>query len=72
MQVSETTRIHVRFAGHSEDFNLAALDLRPNWQDAELRSALARRLDCSPSALTDYVIKREEQAIIVRPMAIYG
>ncbi len=72
MQGTETTRLHVRFAGRSEDLELAALNMAPTWREAELRSALARHLDCTPSDLRDYVIKQEEQTIIVRPMAIYG
>ena len=40
--------------------------------DAELRTALARRYDCAMADLEKYVIVREQQAIIVRPVAIYG
>ena len=64
--------LHVRFAGRSEELDLNALALRPDANDAELRAALAKRYDCAISELDDYVIVREPQAIIVRPVAIYG
>jgi hypothetical protein len=72
MRTLDTSRLHVRFAGRSEDLDLASLDLRPNASDGEIRQALAKRYDCSPSVLDDYIIQREPQAIIVRPVAIYG
>ena len=72
MQVLNSTHLHVRFDGHSDDIDLATLGLRPDARDAEIRSALARHYDCSAAQLNDYVIQREPQAIIVRPMAIYG
>ncbi len=40
--------------------------------DATLRAALARRYDCAAEDLAQYVIVREPQAIIVRPVAFYG
>ena len=72
MLMFETTRLHVRFAGRSEELDLAALDLRPDASDAELRTALARRYSCAAADLDEYVVVREPQAIIVRPIAIYG
>ncbi len=72
MLTTETTLLHVRFAGRSEDVDLSELGLEPSATDAELRAALARRYDCSVSDLDGYVVVREPQAIIVRPVAIYG
>lgn len=73
MQATETTVMHVRFAGRSEDLDLATLgSIGPNASDQAIWSTLASRYDCSAVDLTDYVIVREPQAIIVRPKAIYG
>jgi hypothetical protein len=72
MLMFETTRLHVRFAGRSEELDLAVLDLRPDASDAELRTALAQRYGCAAADLDEYVVVREPQAIIVRPVAIYG
>lgn len=69
---AETMRLHVRFEGRSEDLDTAELRLAPNVGDAELRAALARRYDCAPADFDGYVIVREPQAIIVRPIAFYG
>lgn len=69
---AETKRLHVRFEGRSEDLDLAALGLRPDCTDVELSDALARRYGRPVSALREYVVVREPQAIIVRPEAFYG
>jgi hypothetical protein len=72
MHAIEKTLLHIRFAGRSEDMELAALGLRPEATDAELRAALAQRYDCAVADLQDYIVVREPQAIIVRPLAFYG
>ncbi|HEU5098212.1 MAG TPA: hypothetical protein VFU22_04300 [Roseiflexaceae bacterium] len=72
MLLTETTRLHVRFNGRSEDLALDTLGLGCDAGDNELRAALARRYDCPADALDGYVIVRGPQAIIVRPVAIYG
>ena len=72
MLLAETIRLHVRFNGRSEDLDLDTLGLGHNASDAELRAALARRYECPAGALDEYVIIREPQAIIVRPVAFYG
>ncbi|NJP06508.1 MAG: hypothetical protein HC837_13230 [Chloroflexaceae bacterium] len=64
--------LHVRFNGQSEELDLAVLHLGADVSDTALREALARHYDCSQEALDEYVIVREPQAIIVRPLAIYG
>ena len=69
---TETMRLHVRFNGHSEDLDLATLELGRDASDSELRAALARRYDCAVDDFASYVIAREPQAIIVRPIAFYG
>jgi hypothetical protein len=72
MLTLETPTLHVRFAGRSEELELAALDLTPDVSDGELLQALARRYGAPPAVLTEYVVVREPQAIIVRPIAFYG
>lgn len=72
MLTDSQTLLHVRFNGRSEELDLAALGLQPGMSDVELRTALARRYDCTLADLEEYVIVREKQAIIVRPVAIYG
>ena len=72
MLTTDTVRLHVRFDGRSEDLDLDMLGLRHDASDAELRAALARRYDRPAGALDEYVIVREPQAIVVRPVAVYG
>ena len=72
MLMTDAVRLHVRFEGRSEDLDLPALGLRHDASDAELRAALARRYDRPADALDEYAIVREPQAIVVRPVAIYG
>jgi hypothetical protein len=69
---TEPLRLHVRFNGRSEDLDLETLGLGYDAGDAEIRAALARRYDCVVDELAGYVIVREPQAIIVRPIAFYG
>jgi hypothetical protein len=72
MLTRETMALHVRFNGRSEDLDLATLELEHDASDTELRAALARRYDCTIDDLANYMIAREPQAIIVRPIAFYG
>jgi hypothetical protein len=72
MLTTEAVRLHVRFNGRSEDLELATLELGCDASDTELRVALARRYDCAVDDFANYVIAREPQAIIVRPIAFYG
>ncbi|NJN15003.1 MAG: hypothetical protein HC822_01170 [Oscillochloris sp.] len=72
MFVSENQVVHVRFNGRSEQLDFAALDLTPDAGDAELRAAIAQRYQCELRTLDEYVIVREPQAIIIRPIAYYG
>ncbi|HEU5013365.1 MAG TPA: hypothetical protein VFT66_12660 [Roseiflexaceae bacterium] len=72
MLLTNSTRLHVRFNGRSEDLDLAVLDVRADASDDELRAALAQRYRCAASAFDEYIVVREPQAIIVRPIAFYG
>lgn len=65
-------RVHIRFEGRSEDLELAQLGLAPGASDAELIAAIARRYDRPAEALADYVVAREAEALIIRPVAYYG
>lgn len=64
--------LHVRLNGRSHDYELSELGLCCDVCEQELRQALAQLHDLSPEELDNYVIVREEQAIIVRPVALYG
>ena len=72
MATAATSLLHVRFAGRSEEFDIAELDLSPEASDIDLRAALAKRYDCGIWDFDGYVIVRDVQAIIVRPIAIHG
>jgi hypothetical protein len=64
--------VHVRFDGRSEELTLAALNLASNASDIQIRQALTSHFDLPASYLDTHVIVRTNQAIIVRPEAIYG
>jgi hypothetical protein len=72
MATAAISLLHVRFAGRSEEFELAELALSPEVGDADLWTALAKRYDCKIENFDGYVIVRDMPAIIVRPVAIYG
>lgn len=72
MLLNETPTLHVRFAGRSEELRLADLGLPADVSDSELRAALARRYERPLGELEGYVVAREPEAIIVRPIAYYG
>lgn len=64
--------LHVRLNGHSHTYELSELGLCCDVCEQELRQVLAQLHDLAPEQLEDYVIVREKQAIIVRPVALYG
>lgn len=64
--------VHVRFAGRSEELTLATLNLTDNASDTQIKRAVARHFDLSPTYLDELVVVRTSNAIIVRPEAIYG
>lgn len=72
MLATNETLLHVRFNGQSEELDLQTLDLPSDASDVVLREALAKRYDVPAAALDAYMIVREPQAIIVRPIAVYG
>jgi len=64
--------VHVRFDGRSEELTLVVLGLNSDATDAQIKRAVVRHFDLPASHLDTYVIVRTDQAIIVRPEAIYG
>ncbi|MBX5450371.1 hypothetical protein [Thermogemmatispora sp.] len=64
--------LHLRYAGRSEELLLSKLGLSWQASDAEIKEAVARHLDVACDRLASYVVVRTNQAIIVRPEALYG
>ena len=64
--------VHVRFDGRSEELTLVVLGLNSDANDAQIKRAVVRHFDLPAGHLDMYVIVRTDQAIIVRPEAIYG
>jgi hypothetical protein len=64
--------LHVRFQGRSTEMALVSLHLDPYATDRQIKEAVAAYLEHPASALDDHVVVRTEQAIIVRPEAVYG
>jgi hypothetical protein len=71
-EITGTPVVHVRFDDHSEELSLTALRLNLAATDAEVKYAVACHLDRPVAELANHVIVRTDQAIIVRPEAIYG
>ena len=64
--------VHVRFDGRSEELTLVVLGLNSDATDVQIKRAVVRHFDLPASHLDMHVIVRTDQAIIVRPEAIYG
>ena len=64
--------VHVRFGGRSEELTLALLDLNDTATDAQIKQAITGHFDLPAQALDNHVVVHTNQAIIVRPEAIYG
>jgi hypothetical protein len=73
IKVNQTPRVHVRFEGHSYDFNVGEFNLNPQPSDAEVRLALAMFFEVPLSRLAPYVIERHGNGnLTVRPEAVFG
>ncbi|GCE28404.1 hypothetical protein KDA_38880 [Dictyobacter alpinus] len=70
-QLAQQT-VHVRVNGRSEELPFAQLGIAQNSTDSQFKDAVARYLDLPTDSLTDHVIVRTTQAIIIRPEALYG
>lgn len=66
------TPLHVRFNGSSAELTLESLSLRRDSSDEAVRTKLARAYGRKPADFAQYVVVREENAVIVRPVAFYG
>jgi hypothetical protein len=64
--------VHVRFDGRSEELTLSRLNLQPGANDEQIKRAVTGHFDLPPRHLDHYVVVCTDQAIIVRPEAIYG
>lgn len=65
--------IHVRFEGHSYDFDLAELPLHAGLSDQAIKQRVAQKLDVGMDRLAPYVVDRSPTGhLIVRPEALYG
>lgn len=64
--------LHMRFDGRSTELPLAALDLRFDASDQQIKQTVASHFQLPPHALDEYVVIRSSNAVIVRPEAIYG
>lgn len=71
MQLAERV-VHVRAMGRSTELQLASLGLREEATDSQVKEAVARALNLPATSLANHVLVRTNQAIIVRPEAIYG
>ncbi len=67
-----TQMVHVRESGRSVEIAYALLDIAPNASDMQLKQAVAEHLELSVAKLSDHVVDRTGQAIVVRPEAVYG
>lgn len=65
--------IHVRFEGRSQQLNAHQLGLPANAGDADIKHAVAQRLDVPTSHLKFHVVERHDNGnITVRPEAVFG
>jgi len=64
--------VHVRFDGRSEELNFAMLKLTNGANDTQIKQAVARHFDLPQNYLDGLVVVRTNNAIIIRPEAIYG
>jgi hypothetical protein len=64
--------LHVRFNGRSDELTLGALDLDRGASDEAIKQAVAAYYDRPAGAFADHVVVRYENAIVLRPEAVYG
>jgi len=70
--MNNSLMVHVRVDGRSPEFPYALLDIAPTATDDQLKQAVAEHLEVPLARLSDHVVVREGQAIVVRPEAVYG
>jgi hypothetical protein len=66
--------VHVRFEGRSLQYDARVLDVDTlASDDAQVKLALARRLDVPVGRLTAYVVERHDNGnLTIRPEAVFG
>lgn len=64
--------LHVRFDGRSEELTFAQLDLGSDASDTQIKQAVSGHFDLPLDHFDDYVIVRTQNAVILRPEALYG
>jgi hypothetical protein len=64
--------LHLRLDGASYEHALDEMGLTMQSTDSEVKDAVGRRYDRPPTALSNYVVVRERESVIVRPAAVYG
>ena len=68
----QDSTLHVRFDGRSDELTLGALHLDRRASDEAIKQAVAAHYDRPAGAFADHVVVRYDQAIVLRPEAIYG
>ena len=72
-QTNLNALVHIRFAGRSHDVPLIELDVGAGASDAQIKSAIAKRLDIDVGKLRDYVVDRHSTGnLTIRPEAVFG
>jgi hypothetical protein len=66
------TALHVRFNGRSDELTLGTLHLDRHASDEAIKQAVAAYYDRPTGAFADHVVVRYENAIVLRPEAVYG
>ncbi|MBV9713255.1 MAG: hypothetical protein JO011_20320 [Ktedonobacteraceae bacterium] len=64
--------IHVRFDGRSEEMSFAQLNLGSDASNTQIKRSVANYFDLPSRSFDEHVIVRTDNAIILRPEAIYG
>lgn len=64
--------LHVRYDGRSEELAFAQLHLESNASDTQIKQAVTSHFDLPRGHFDNYVIVRTQNAVILRPEALYG
>ncbi len=66
------TALHVRCEGRSDELTLGVLGLDRQASDESIKRAVAVHYERPVHDFDDYVLVRYDQAVVLRPEAIYG
>ena len=64
--------VHIRYNGISYDTDGDTLDIGDLSSDDQVRAAAARYVDTSELKMANFQVDREENAITLRPQAVFG